>query len=89
MRAGCVHSVQWFAQSIALEFHRSLTARTGSMADALAVAITKVAGSHGEQCDLAGGSPSATVAACHHDNDLVADFNGIFIHPVVYGWHGE
>lgn len=63
MRAGCVHTVQWFAQSIAHEFHRSLTARTGSMADALAVTITTVAASHGQRCDLTAGSPSATVAA--------------------------
>jgi hypothetical protein len=63
MRAGCVHTVQWFAKSIAREFYQRLTARAGSMPDALAATIAEVAASHGRQCDLTAGSPSATVAA--------------------------
>ena len=63
LRAGCRHSVAWFAESIARAFHDRLARRSGSMRAALAEAITLVADSHASTCDLAGGSPSATVAA--------------------------
>lgn len=63
LREGCLHSVAWFAESIARAFHDRLVRRSGSMRAALAEAITLVADSHASTCDLAGGSPSATVAA--------------------------
>jgi len=63
MRAGCSHSVAWFAQSIAHEFHAALTTRCSTMADALAKSIAQVRDSHAAACDFEAGSPGATVAA--------------------------
>jgi hypothetical protein len=63
MRAGCSHSVAWFARSIADDFHAALASRTGTISDALAEAIEQVAGSHSSTCNLDAGAPSATVAA--------------------------
>lgn len=63
LRAGCRHSVAWFARSIAYTFHALLATRSSSMPEALAETISRVKDSHAATCDLAGGSPSATVAA--------------------------
>jgi hypothetical protein len=63
LRAGCEHSVEWFAQSVAQVFYALLVARSLTMVDALAETITCVRDSHAGSCDLAAGSPSATVAA--------------------------
>ncbi len=63
LRTGCRHSVEWFARSFAQTFHALLVARSNSMVDALAESITRVRDSHASSCDLAAGSPSATVAA--------------------------
>lgn len=71
LRAGCSHSVAWFAQSIAVAFHAALTTRSGTMAEGLADAITRVADSHSSICDLEAGSPSATVAAWRYAEDVL------------------
>jgi len=63
LRAGCEHSVEWFARSVAQTFHALLVERSHTMVDALAETITRVRDSHADSCDLAAGSPSATVAA--------------------------
>ena len=63
LRAGCSHSVAWFARSVAETFHGHLTDRSSSMRDALAETIAVVGNSHRASCRLADGSPSATVAA--------------------------
>ncbi len=63
LRAGCRHSVAWFARAVAQSFHALLSARSSSMREALADTISRVNRSHAKSCDLAAGSPSATVAA--------------------------
>jgi hypothetical protein len=63
LRAGCRHSVAWFANSVAHTFHALLAARSSTMPESLAETISRVRASHGAACDLADGSPSATVAA--------------------------
>lgn len=63
LRAGCRHSVAWFATSVAHTFHALLAMRSSSMREALAATISRVNDSHAATCDLAAGSPSATVAA--------------------------
>ena len=71
LRTGCVHSVAWFARSIATTFHRQLGDRSTSMRDALAETIAGVRDSHGASCHLDDGSPSATVAAWRIAGDHV------------------
>lgn len=71
MRAGCLHSVAWFARTIAETFHAALTARSGTMAEALGHTIRQVRDSHASTCDLPAGSPSATVAAWRLTEDNV------------------
>lgn len=63
LRAGCTHSVAWFARSVADTLHQGLVARSKSMREALAETIAVVRDSHRASCALADGSPSATVAA--------------------------
>jgi hypothetical protein len=63
LRTGCRHSVAWFARSVAHTFHALLVTRSSSMRVALAETISRINDSHATTCDLAGGSPSATVAA--------------------------
>lgn len=63
LRAGCSHSVAWFARSIAATLHARLARRSTSMRDALADTIAAVRDSHRGSCALSDGSPSATVAA--------------------------
>lgn len=62
LRAGCRHSVSWYAEQIATTFGTALIDRQITMVRALGRAIADVAGRHGG-CDLDQGSPSATVAA--------------------------
>lgn len=69
LRTGCRHSVAWFARSVAHTFHALLAARSSSMRDALAETIRRVKDSHATTCSLAGGSPSATVAAWRMADD--------------------
>lgn len=63
MRAGCQHSVHWYADALAGAFRNHLDRRNSEMPQALASAIAAVAESHADACRLAEGSPSATVAA--------------------------
>ena len=61
-RAGCRHSVAWYSHHLAACFlQRALEAP--DLRAALAEAIVDVRGMHEGECDLAAGSPSATVAA--------------------------
>ncbi|WP_067243559.1 protein phosphatase 2C domain-containing protein [Microbacterium resistens] len=71
VRRGCVHSVAWYARSLAAAFGELLEDRRVAMTDALAEAIRIVTASHGDGCSLIGGSPSATVAAWRVDGDDV------------------
>ncbi len=71
LRRGCQHSVSWFARRIADSFRDRLALRSSTMQQALADAITEVAALHRPTCDLAQGSPSATVAAWRVDDASV------------------
>jgi hypothetical protein len=71
LRAGCHHTVAWFATSVASTFHGLLRVRQRSMSDALAETIATVRASHETSCRLAEGSPSATVAAWRTNADQV------------------
>lgn len=71
LRAGCHHSVAWFASTVARVLHTHLVSRASSMKTALATTIEEVRDSHAATCDLDRGSPSATVAAWRiSDNQL-------------------
>lgn len=63
MRSGCSHSVAWYSRTLAAAFQFFLTDLQVTMRDALASAISNVVAEHENLCDLAAGSPSATVAA--------------------------
>jgi hypothetical protein len=63
MRKGCSHSVAWFSRALASTFQHQLNELGASMRGALSAAITSVANSHEQTCDLTKGSPSATLAA--------------------------
>ena len=54
LRAGCRHTVAWFAQSVAQTFPALLAARSSSMSRALAETITAVRRSHAPIGDIAG-----------------------------------
>jgi hypothetical protein len=69
LRAGCCHSVAWFATSVADTLHGLLLSRQRSMKDALAETIATVRASHEASCRLTEGSPSATVAAWRTNGD--------------------
>lgn len=71
LRAGCRHSVTWFARTVADELGRRLTDRSTRMRQALHATISAVAGSHRAGCDLGAGSPSATAAAWRTHGDQV------------------
>lgn len=62
MRAGCRHSVSWYANQLAAAFGTALVDRTITMAQALSQAIVEMSHRH-DGCRLSEGSPSATVAA--------------------------
>jgi hypothetical protein len=63
LRSGCSHSVAWYSRTLAKTFRRQLLDTRPTMRDALRTAIASVAAEHEDTCDLAAGSPSATVAA--------------------------
>lgn len=63
MRSGCSHSVAWYSQTLATRLQLRLANRDAAMRDALRSAIADVGAEHSDSCDLAAGSPSATVAA--------------------------
>lgn len=71
MRAGCRHSVAWYARVLAEAFRDRLEDRRVPMTDALAGAIAAVAALHSDMCDLGAGSPSGTVAAWRVDGDAL------------------
>lgn len=62
MRAGCHHSVSWYSEELARRFGTALLDVGLTMRQALSRSITEVSELHGS-CNLADGSPSATVAA--------------------------
>jgi hypothetical protein len=62
LRSGCSHSVAWYSRTLAMAFQLHL-ADPCVMRDALRSAIADVVAEHENTCDLAEGSPSATVAA--------------------------
>lgn len=63
LRAGCGHSVRWYAGTLAQAMLDRLIARTGTPSQALAAAIGDVLAAHGPGCRPEAGSPSGTVAA--------------------------
>jgi hypothetical protein len=63
LRAGCCHTVAWYANILATTFRDLLERRSSDMRGALAEAIAEVTASHQYSCRLDEGSPSATVAA--------------------------
>jgi hypothetical protein len=63
LRSGCSHSVAWYSQALATTFQVHLADPRVRMRDALRSAIAEVVARHEDTCDLAAGSPSATVAA--------------------------
>ncbi|MDH2444209.1 protein phosphatase 2C domain-containing protein [Amnibacterium sp. CER49] len=69
LRAGCRHSVAWFARFLADELAARLAERSGTMGDALGDSIAFVRDAHAGTCDLRAGSPSATVAAWRVSGD--------------------
>ncbi|WP_422116359.1 protein phosphatase 2C domain-containing protein [Brachybacterium sp. UNK5269] len=62
-RAGCHHSVAWFSHTLAAHLLGRAQDRAVPLSAALAAAITAVRALHEDDCDLASGSPSATVVA--------------------------
>jgi hypothetical protein len=69
MRKGCSHSVAWFSGALVSAFQHQLNELGASMRGALSAAITSVANSHEQTCDLTKGSHSATLAACRIRGD--------------------
>jgi hypothetical protein len=63
LRSGCSHSVAWYSRTLAMAFQLHLADPSVKMRDALRSAIADVVAEHENTCDLAAGSPSATVAA--------------------------
>ena len=63
MRSGCRHTVAWYARQLAHRLHQQLGNARVSLRRALRAAIADLAQAHMSTCDLAAGSPSATVAA--------------------------
>jgi Protein phosphatase 2C len=71
LRAGCRHGVRWYATSLADQVQAALTQHNLSFHSALERAIARVAAPHGETCNLAAGSPSATIAAWRASRGLL------------------
>jgi hypothetical protein len=73
LATGCVHGTAWFARRLGTQLLALLTTQADrSPADGLAQAITDVAASHADTCDLGHpGSPSATVAILREQPDTV------------------
>ncbi|MCH8612551.1 hypothetical protein [Arsenicicoccus dermatophilus] len=61
--AGCSHPVAWYSTHLAAALGTAMQDRRAPLREALARAITQVRDRHADSCDLAAGSPSATVAA--------------------------
>ncbi|WP_193105052.1 protein phosphatase 2C domain-containing protein [Brachybacterium sp. FME24] len=60
-RAGCRHSVAWYSHSLAAHLLTRAQDPATELGAALAGAIADVRELHEQECDLAAGSPSATV----------------------------
>lgn len=70
-RAGCVHSVAWFATNLAAELAAALADPSMPMRPALAAAVRAVRDLHAHTCDLDAGSPSATVVAVRERGEVL------------------
>ncbi|MGC5627778.1 protein phosphatase 2C domain-containing protein [Georgenia sp. Z1344] len=70
-RAGCEHTVAWFSHALAEAFGSILERGDSSMTDSLEAALADVRDRHATTCDLASGSPSATVVAWRIGDDDV------------------
>ncbi|MGA4506566.1 hypothetical protein ACQB6R_13540 [Propionibacteriaceae bacterium G1746] len=68
-RAGCQHSVSWYANKLADALYDRFHDRRLGPREALALAIGHVRNLHGAACILQDGSPSATVAAFRTHGD--------------------
>ena len=62
-RAGCVHSPAWYAHELADSMFEHYANRGMGQRESLSRAISHVRTLHGPACDLADGSPAATIAA--------------------------
>ncbi|APX33791.1 hypothetical protein BH708_14930 [Brachybacterium sp. P6-10-X1] len=62
-RAGCHHGVAWFSHTLAARLLTRAQDASTTLRDALAGAVADVRDLHEGECDLAAGSPSATVVA--------------------------
>lgn len=71
LRAGCSHTVAWYADVLATSFCDRLQRHDTTMRAALAEAIADVRASHQNTCRLEEGSPSATVAAWRLTPDAI------------------
>ncbi|MDN5688648.1 MAG: protein phosphatase 2C domain-containing protein [Brachybacterium sp.] len=83
-RAGCHHSVAWFSHTLAARLLSRAQDPSTTLRDALAGAIAEVRGLHEGECDLAAGSPSATVVAVRrreeHLEHLVLSDSALLLH---------
>ncbi len=68
-RAGCHHSVHWFAKAATGRYLHLLQDRALTMKEALAQTISDIRQLHDGECDLEAGSPSATVVATRRAGD--------------------
>lgn len=83
-RAGCHHGVAWFSHTLAAHLLTRAQDASTTLRDALAGAISDVRGLHEGECDLAAGSPSATVVAVRrreeHLEHLVLCDSALLLH---------
>ncbi|MBP2381125.1 protein phosphatase 2C domain-containing protein [Brachybacterium sacelli] len=68
-RAGCRHNVAWFSHTLAAHLLTRAQDPAITLREALAGAIAAVRALHVGDCDLAAGSPSATVVAARRRED--------------------
>lgn len=68
-RAGCRHSVAWYSHSLAAHLLTRAQDPATGLGSALAGAIADVRELHEQQCNLAAGSPSATVVAVRRSGE--------------------
>lgn len=70
-RAGCRHSVAWFSHTLAAHLLTAAQDPDVPLIRALAAAIRSVRALHEGECDLAAGSPSATVVAVRRVGEML------------------
>ncbi|WP_033822965.1 protein phosphatase 2C domain-containing protein [Kitasatospora sp. MBT63] len=69
---GCSHTVAWYVRQLAGHLGTLLATTTAPLPKVLRAAVTDLAASHGQTCDMAcPDSPSSTVAAARITDDLV------------------